>query len=96
MRDYLELGPTPCNEPCAQVGEDDYTARAFAECRRYIECIRKMLGNEPDGARLGIKAFPHDFGNYHEVVCYYDDDNEEAVNYAFKCESDGPKTWCDK
>jgi hypothetical protein len=93
MRDFLNIGSTPCNEDCAQVGAHDYTERAVPECRRFIEVIRAKLGPEPEGARLAVKAFPHDFGTYHEVICYFEDSNPVAVEYAFKCESEAPATW---
>lgn len=93
MREYLNIGSTPAEEDCAQIGSDDYAPRAKAECKRFIEVIRKKLGNEPAGATLKMKGFPHDFGTYYEVVCEYDENNEKAMNYAFKCESDAPTTW---
>jgi hypothetical protein len=93
MRDYLTLGPAPCDEDCAQVGQPDYHERARHECKRFIDLIRRTLGPEPDGARLAIKSFPHDFGNYTEVVCYFDSEIEAAVVYAYRCESDAPATW---
>ncbi|MDO8637597.1 MAG: hypothetical protein Q7R34_15420 [Dehalococcoidia bacterium] len=55
--------------------------------------IRKKLGPEPEGASLGIKSNPHDFGTYYEVLCYYDDENEEAAAYAYRCESESPTHW---
>ena len=48
---------------------------------------------EPEGAKLEVKPCNHDFGVYYEVVCYYEDENKDAVKYAFDCESDGPETW---
>ena len=94
MRDKIEIGPVPCDEDCQQVGSVDYDPiRAKEECQRFIRNIRHVLGEEPEGAHLGISSNPHDFGNYYEVVCWYDDCLEEALNYAFKCESDSPTTW---
>ena len=93
MRDYIDIGPAPCEEACAQIGEYDFYARNTAECRRFIELIRASLGPEPAGARLGIKAHQHDFGTYREVVCYYDDDKPEAIDFAFRCESEAPSRW---
>ena len=95
MRDFMEIGSSPCDEPCAQVGEPDYYPRAKAECARFIELIRKKLGEEPAGAHLAVKSFPHDFGEYTEAVCYFDDHDEEARNYALLCESEAPRTWQD-
>jgi hypothetical protein len=93
MRDYIELGPTPADEECAQLGSENYEDKAREECKRHIERIKEVCGKEPKRAHLGIKSFEHDFGIYFEVVCYYDDDNEEATEYALKCEGEGPTTW---
>jgi len=93
MRDCLELGPTPCNENCAQVGIESYHVIAKQECQRYIDLIRKVVGPEPEGARLRIKSNPHDFGTYYEVACYFDDTNETAIDYAYHCEANLPANW---
>jgi hypothetical protein len=94
MRDYIEIGPTPSNEDCQQIGTPSYDHdKARAECRRFIEVIRSTVGPEPEGARLSIKSNPHDAGTYLEVACYYEDDNEVAEAYAYKCESDAPTEW---
>jgi len=93
MRDYISLGQTPPNEECIQVGAPNYRIRAIQECKKYIEVIRKMLGPEPEGAKLDIKACDHELGVYYDVVCYYDDENKVAAEYAFNCEANGPQTW---
>lgn len=93
MRDYIEIGPSPVEENCVQVGSENYTERAREECKRFINLIRSKLGEEPEGAELKIKSFPHDFGAYCEVVCYYNDNNAEAINYAFRCEEEAPTRW---
>jgi len=95
FRDQMELGPTPVDEECAQVGDENYRQKAIEECRKYIGLIRKKLGVEPEGARLKILSNPHDFGNYYEVACVYNDQFLQSVSYAYACESDGPRTWDD-
>ena len=92
-RDYITIGPCPAEENAVQVGCDNYSYLAQEQCRKYLKRIREMLGPEPEGAQLQIKSFPHDFGSYYEVVCYYDPNNEESVDYAFKCEAESPVTW---
>jgi hypothetical protein len=94
-RDYIDIGPSPADEECAQVGSPDYAQRAREECNRFIDLIRQVMGPEPEGARLAVKSNPHDFGAYYEVVCYYDTDNEEASKYAYRCEGEAPSTWDD-
>jgi len=93
MRDFITIGSAPCDEDCAQVGSPNYRKRALAECLRFIQLIRDTLGSEPEGAELRIKSFDHDFGTYVEVVCWFDTEKQESVDYAFRCESDAPATW---
>lgn len=93
MKDYISIGATPRDEPCAQVGQPDYRKHALAECRRFIQLLRNTFGPEPEGAELRIAAFPHDFGTYYEVVCDYDTDIPASVDYALRCEAEMPTTW---
>ena len=95
MENYLVLAPAPIEEACACVGEEEYMPRARAECTRFIALLRKKFGPEPHGAQLAIKSFLHDFGNYLEVVCHFDEDVPESVAYAYHCEDNLPKTWSD-
>lgn len=92
--DYIEIGPTPCDESCQQVGTPGYdAAKARAECERFINAIRKVVGVEPTGAKLKVKSNPHDFGSYYEVVCMYDERLPDAVAYALNAESNAPTKW---
>ena len=93
MRSYVELGPVPANENCAQVGAIDYYDVARKECWRYVELLRKKFGEEPEGARLAVKSFPHDFGSYLEVICYFDEEKEESEKYAYNMENNLPEYW---
>jgi hypothetical protein len=93
MKDYIEIGSSPCDEDCVQLGSEDYTVKALCECKRFINLLRKVFGDEPDGARLVIKGFEHDFGRYYEVVCYFDDEKPGSTEYAFKLEANTPATW---
>jgi hypothetical protein len=93
MREWIDIGSSPSEEDCAQVGTDGYYPRARRECRAYIALIRRTLGDEPPGASLSVKSNEHDFGTYLSVVCYYEPGNEAALDYAFKCESEGPQDW---
>jgi hypothetical protein len=93
MIGYIDVGSAPYIEDCAQLGAADYYDRARRECRAYIGQLRRLLGPEPPGARLKTKANAHDFGTYLSVVCQYETDNQAAMQYAFRCESDGPEEW---
>lgn len=95
MRDYTTVGPSPYDESCAELGAPGYMGKAHAECRRFIDAIVSKLGPPPRGAQLAVKGFPHEYGTYYEVVCYFDDANETASEYAYACESQAPATWAD-
>lgn len=92
MKDYIEIGSSPVEEDCLQVGHAT-SQEMKEECKRFLDLIRKVVGPEVGTARLAIKSNPHDFGTYYEVVCYYDDEDEVGMDYAFKCESETPLTW---
>jgi hypothetical protein len=95
-RDWVDIGSAPSEEDCVQVEPTGaYLEPMRAECGRFLRLIRATLGDEPPGARLAIKSNPHDFGTYYEVVCYYDEGNEEAESYAWKCEEESPTRWPD-
>jgi hypothetical protein len=96
MFDTLEIGSTPCDEACQQVGTKDYDPhKARLECQRFRTQLRQQFGEEPEGAKLIIKGNPHDFGTYYEVACKYEMGNEKAEEYAFNCESEAWPQWRD-
>jgi hypothetical protein len=95
MRDLVYLGPVPVDEDCVQVGDQDYEIKAAYQCEQYILLIRRVVGVEPQGAKLKVKWNDHDLGSYCEVVCEFDDRYQEAFDYAFRCESEGPTKWSD-
>jgi hypothetical protein len=94
MRDYIEIGSSPTDEACAQLGTDpDFHWKNRIECEVFRKQLRRVFGEEPEGANLSIKCFQHDFGRYCEVVCYFDDKIPESEDYAFKLEGDTPERW---
>ena len=95
MMDYLTLGPAPCEESCAQVGHDDYDRMSRLECRIYLDQLRRTFP-EPERGYFKIKSFPHDFGSYREVCAVYDEDDQEATEWAFNVENNGPTEWDDE
>ena len=93
MRNYISIGPSPYEENCAQVGEPGYREKALEECTRFIRLLRETCGPEPEGARLSVRWFPHDFGDYCEVVCSFNPESPASVEYAQRCEERAPATW---
>lgn len=91
--EYIEIGSTPAEEECAQVGSPGYAERAKAECRVFVKQLERHFGKPPQGAALRIKANMHDFGMYYEVAVAYDPNVEAAVEYAFKVEGETPGEW---
>ena len=95
MKEYLILGSVPGNEHCSQVGDENYQEMSRVECRNFINLLRKKFGSEPEGARLSVKSFPHDFGTYREVVCYYSEKFPLSSDYCFNIEANLPLNWED-
>ena|SRR5580765_6674100 len=94
MLDYIEIGSAPCDEKCEQanVSGANYD-RMRAECHALINLMRRVLGNEPEGARLALKFNRDGDYGYYEVVCHYDRKNKAALDYAWECEAKVPSHW---
>lgn len=93
MRDYLEISSTPNDEPCIQVGAEDYAKFSKLECEALIAQIRRQFGAEPEGVRLFRKACPHDFGTYYEVAIEFEEGSEEQQEYAYRVEGQTSENW---
>lgn len=94
MREYLTLGPVPCDEPCQQVPYEQ-PGLAKIECRVYIHQLKRSHGEPPEGAELRIMSNRHDFGTYLEVVVWYDVNDPAAWHYAATLENELPLRWDD-
>jgi len=92
MSEFMELGPVPCNEECAQVGSDDFYERARKEYSAYKHQLERMFPN----CNFRIKSFPHDFGTYYEVCVVYDENDEKATERALEVEGNLPENWDDE
>lgn len=95
MKDYIELGPTPYEENCAQTTAEDYSEKSYVECRAYANQLKRILNGKDEecGLRITVKSFPHDYGSYREVCAVYDDSNYDAMNLATELENNCPATW---
>lgn len=91
----LTIGSVPCDESCAQVGQENYAKQARIECRALINQLERTFPyTGPDGtAWLFIKSNPHDFGTYYEVEVKYDTECEAACDWAFLLEASLPERW---
>jgi hypothetical protein len=93
----LEIGGTPAEEDCAQIGPDQPAggpANNKLECEAYIVALRRQYGDEPDGSRLFVKSNSHDYGTYREVAYRYDFTQEAHRAYAERVEN-GLRFWLD-
>lgn len=98
MIEKMTLGSTPVDEDCAQVGVENYTVIAHAECslfkdqliRAYHDHFQSAL---PTGLRLRIKGAEHEYGTYYEVTALFESDDEPALKAAIWLENNLPSKW---
>lgn len=101
MKERIYLGPSPADEPCAQVGDPEYDVKARAECLAWLEQLERCWAAHHDGAplptalRLRVATEEHDFGSYREVVAVFDDRDAAAIDAAFWLEENAPEKWDD-
>jgi hypothetical protein len=97
MKQRINLGSTPADEPCAQVGAEGYAEKARAECKRYIQVLRHAYiathGALPEGLNIRIASAPHDYGSYYEVVAEFDENDAQAYEAALWLDSHAPAEW---
>lgn len=71
------IGPTPCDEECAQVGEDGFGVKNRAECQRFKRQLERQFPNLPEGMSFCIVTESgHDSGVYREVGVRLDTEND--------------------
>jgi hypothetical protein len=95
-RDYDELslgGTTPWGEICAKVEQDTYYKDGIIEAEVFIAQLERVFGEPPPSAFFKVISCPHDFGVYFEVAVRYNNTNQDAIDYAFRCEAETPKHW---
>ena len=91
--DTLEIGSTPTDEPCAQLGSSGYDELSRMEIKAFHGQIMRLFPNIPAGARFISKSNPHDFGVYRELAIKYLMDDEESSDYAINVENGTPANW---
>jgi hypothetical protein len=89
-REYISLGPTPCDEDCVPAGT--HPSQEIKECNAYKRQLRRMFPNPPENTSIGVKYF-YTGGGYREVVVYYDDNSEASWTYAINVERNLPAKW---
>ncbi len=90
MKDFINIGSVPYEEPCAQIGQKNFSLLSKMECVAF----RGQLNREFKGGDFRIKSFSHDFGRYMEVVAFFDDQVEDKRGeMAFKAEGECSANW---
>ena len=93
MKDTFEIGSTPNDETCQQVGPNYDSIKARAECRAYINQLKRVYGNEPIGCNLKITEHMHDAGLYHEVTVVFTDETDLHSDYIWGNLECGCERW---
>lgn len=88
-----EFDTTPLDEPCSQVGSDNYSRDSVLECRVLQRQLIREFGEPPGGAHFYRKSNSHDFGTYHELCLKFDEDNEAHMEYFLKVDRNFPQEW---
>jgi len=86
MSNYLNIGSTPPEEDCYPAGHP----KAYAETL----CYKRQLNREFPAGNFRVMSFPHDFGQYHEVVAMLG--TEEEQDAAYEAEGDCSPVWDDE
>lgn len=92
MRDYVQIGCTPSEESCLQVGHCSGVQQR-TECSIFKHQLERAFPEvlSCEGVSLRIKGEPHEFGTYYEVRAEFD--TEEGGEIAFRIESETPTEW---
>lgn len=93
---YMEIGPVPYDESCAQVGEENFRQLATAEMNAYIEQMYRLYPDAHEHIVFEKKWFNHDFGSYGEVCIVFDADDDRSCEYAYNVERNLPQNWDDE
>jgi len=95
FNDYLNIGPTPPEEDCVQVGSEDYLRKTKLEVNAFINQLEREFSHwvENDWVLFDKKWFNHDFGRYCEVVVYYKTDDETSRGCALSVERSHYHYW---
>ena len=96
---YIELGPVPAEESCAQVGQPDFPERSRRECLVFRRMLQRLFP-VPDGLQVQYvtRSHQHDYGTYREVAVGYSGNGtpagaSAAEDFAFAVERGTPSQW---
>jgi len=90
--DYIEVGCSPIDEECAQVGDNNFRYRATVE----LEAFKAQLERGWTDGDFQVMWFPHDFGMYGEVVAWMHGEDDVQTAIAYEAEANTPNEWDDE
>ena len=97
MKDYVFIGSSPVDEECVGVTDKkpylDDMKEELVRFRTMLNNIWPWCGKY--NVRLAIMWQQHDFGQYGEIVAYYDDADRVAMECAYYLEDKTPSKWSD-
>lgn len=96
MVDYYDFDATPCEEPCAQTGSNEYDHIQMQkiEIEVFLEHIQRNIGKPPKGfIRWKKAANPHDFGTYYTLQVVYDENTAGETFWNWINKIDSIQTW---
>jgi hypothetical protein len=92
--DVITIGPTPCEESCAQLGTPTYPERSSIECRVFRRMLLRSFPPPADeSARLVIHKSPYEEASYREVGVRYS--GAAGLAYGLMIERTVPTRWDD-
>lgn len=95
--DYIDIGPVPAYEDCAQVGEPGFRQRASKEMDAYVRQLERQFKKYEDkNIAFRKKWFNHDFGSYGSVVIEFFEDDKDGFDCAIDIEHNLPEYWDDE
>lgn len=72
---------TPCQEKCAQLGDENYERHARLEAAAFIDQLERTYGEAPSGSYFAVVDCPHDFGVYLDVKFAFDEGAYDHAAY---------------
>jgi len=93
MRETIGTVP-PWEEPTAVIDEG-YLGRVLNECLRFVVCLIRWAGPQPDGLTFEITENYHDDTGvfFYNMDVVYPDEDKECRLYAEMCRDHCPKRW---
>lgn len=93
---FVDIGGTPAEEPCAQLGQTpNFDVLNKLEVLAYKYAIIARYGPPPPGCRLTGLSNRHDFGRYVSLVLHVEDELDDTVREYAEAVEDGLATWLD-